>query len=41
MRGDNIEILRNTLRHLDDLGVRGHKLHKLYRRVLDLHSAVE
>lgn len=39
LRGHNTEYLCNTLRHLDQLGVRDTTLHKLYRRVLDLQAA--
>ena len=39
MRGHNTEYLCNTLRHLDELGVRDATLRKLYRRVLDLQAA--
>jgi len=38
-RGHNIDYLSNTLRHLDELGVRDATLRKLYRRVLDLQAA--
>jgi glutathione-specific gamma-glutamylcyclotransferase len=37
-RGHNAEYLCNTLRHLEELGVRDARLHKLYRRVLDLQA---
>ncbi len=37
-RGHNADYLCNTLRHLEDLGVRDAKLHTLYRRVLDLQA---
>jgi cation transport protein ChaC len=39
LRGHNAEYLCNTLRHLDELGVRDATLRKLYRRVLDLQQA--
>ena len=38
-RGHNADYLCNTLRHLEELGMRDATLHKLYRRVLDLQSA--
>jgi cation transport protein ChaC len=38
-RGHNAEYLCNTLRHLDELGVRDTTLRKLHRRVLDLQAA--
>ena len=38
-RGHNAEYLINTVRHLEQLGVRDAKLHKLYLRVLDLQAA--
>ena len=40
MRGPNTDYLRNTLRHLDALGVRDTALRKLYRRVLDLQRTI-
>jgi cation transport protein ChaC len=39
LRGHNTEYLCNTLRHLEELGVRDTMLRKLYRRVLDLQAA--
>jgi cation transport protein ChaC len=38
-RGHNTEYLINTLRHLEELGVRDARLHKLYLRVCALHAA--
>ncbi|MEQ1773597.1 MAG: gamma-glutamylcyclotransferase [Burkholderiales bacterium] len=39
IRGPNADYLCNTLRHLDELGVRDLALRKIYRRVLALQSA--
>lgn len=38
-RGHNLEYLSNTLRHLDEQGVSDTRLHKLYRRILDVQAA--
>jgi cation transport protein ChaC len=37
-RGHNAEYLCNTLRHLEELGVRDAALHRIYCRVLELRS---
>lgn len=37
-RGHNTEYLCNTVRHLQELGVRDAGLHKLYRRVLEVQA---
>ena len=36
LRGPNVDYLRNTLHHLEQLGMRDTRLQKLYRRVLEL-----
>lgn len=38
LRGHNAEYLINTLRHLEELGVRDARLHEVYRRVLELRA---
>ena len=37
-RGHNAEYLINTLQHLEELGMRDGRLHKLYLRVLELQA---